>query len=456
MLFGGKSPLFFYTFGDSFINALGAIVCRGNCMQAVKSNLLRSGRFLPLFIVQFIGAFCDNIFRNALLIYIAFRMADSLPYNSAIIVGIAGGVFILPYFLFSATAGQLADRYEKSLVTRRMKLIEIALVAFAGFSLFSNSAPLMMAALFLLGIQSTFFGTIKYSILPKLLRQDELVAGNGFIEAGTFVAILLGSITGGLLVIQDNGPLLVLLCLVGLSFIAWLLTFRIPSTSISDAALKIDWHPFTATWPLLKDVYGNPGIWRCIMGISWLWFVGSVFLSMFPNYVKQVLHAEPEVATMFMAVFSIGIAAGSVLCAKLQRGEVTAKYVPAGAMGMAVFAWLVFISSEGFVNEGAPHALGAFMLDARAWPIIGSLFFLAASAGVFSVPLYALLQARSEESHRARIVAANNIINALGMVIASGFMALLISQGFTIPQIFLSTAIISVAVAAYVRRLVKG
>ncbi|TAH38334.1 MAG: MFS transporter [Alphaproteobacteria bacterium] len=406
---------------------------------AAPQHLLLNRRFWPLFCVQFIGAFCDNIFRNALLMYVTFVLADRIGINSAMMVSMAGGIFILPYFLFSATAGQLADKYEKPFLTRRLKLIEIFLALFAGLSLISNNIYLMLATLFFMGVQSAFFGPIKYSLLPELLREDELVAGNGYIEAGTFIAILLGSICGGLLVVTPNGPEYVTVVLTALSALAFILSRKIQSTGISNAAIKIDFNMLRATWPLIRDAYINTAVWRCVMGISWLWFVGSIYLTMFPSYVKDILHAEETLAVWFMAVFSIGIGIGSILCQRLLRGHISPQFVPLSAAGMTIFGFAIYWFS------GADSRL----------PIILSLLGLSICGGLFSVPLYAILQARSESSHRARIVAANNIINAVCMVGASVYMALLLDNGHSIPHIFLVTAFLGVAVAAYTVQLVR-
>jgi acyl-[acyl-carrier-protein]-phospholipid O-acyltransferase/long-chain-fatty-acid--[acyl-carrier-protein] ligase len=420
-------------------------------MTTVKDQgLFLSARFWPLFVVQFIGAFSDNIYRNALLIYVTFVLADQIGLNSALLVSLAGGIFIAPYFLFSATAGQLADKYEKPLLTRKMKLIEIALMLGAGVSLISANIYGMMAMLFLLGTQSAFFGPIKFSLLPELLKENELVAGNGYIEAGTFVAILLGSICGGILVMQDHGPLYVTLLLTTLSIMAWLVSFKIKRSGTSNKDLRIDFNIARASLPLIKDAYNNKSVYRSILGISWLWFVGSVFLSMFPNYVKNVLHAEQELATLFMAIFSIGIAAGSLWCHKLLNDRISAQFVPAGALGMAFFGFLIYLFSNGYQHQEQAHNIIEFARYGQSWGIMVSMFLLAVAGGLFSVPLYAILQARSEPSHRARIVAANNIINAIFMVGASLFMGILLEQGLTIPQVFLATSLIGLIVAIYI------
>ncbi len=402
-------------------------------------HLFLSPRFWPLFSVQFIGAFCDNIFRNALLMYVTFVLADRVGMNSALMVSMAGGIFILPYFLFSATAGQLADKYEKPFLTRRIKFIEIFLALAAGISLLSNNIYIMFTTLFFMGVQSAFFGPIKYSLLPELLREDELVAGNGYVEAGTFIAILLGSICGGLLVVTPNGPVYVTIVLTALSGLAFILSRKIQSTGISNAAIKIDFNMLHSTLPLIRDAYANTPVWRCIMGISWLWFVGSIYLTMFPSYVKDVLHDEQTLAVSFMAIFSIGIGIGAMLCHKLLRGHISPQYVPVAAIGMTIFGMLIYWFSD-------PGSLV---------PITLSLLGLSICGGLFSVPLYAILQARSDSAYRARIVAANNIVNAVCMVGASIYMGLLLDQGHSIPHIFLITAFLGIIVAAYTGQLVR-
>ncbi len=421
-----------------------------------KNGLFLSPRFWPLFAVQFIGAFSDNVYRNALLIYVTFVLSDKIGIDSAMLVSLAGGIFILPYFLFSATAGQLADKYEKPFLTRRIKLIEIFLVAGAGYSLIAANPYAMMVMLFLLGAQSAFFGPIKFSLLPELLHQDELIAANGYIEAGTFVAILLGSICGGLLVMQNDGPEYVAALLVGLAIAAWALSYKIQSLPAASPDIEINFNIVRASLPIVRVACANKRLYRSILGISWLWFVGSVFLSMFPNYVKNVLRADGELATLFMATFSIGIAVGSLWCHRLLHAEISAKYVPGGAFGMALFGFLIYFFSAGYSHSENIHTIMEFMAYGKSWAIIASMFMLAVSGGIFSVPLYAILQSSSAADNRARIVAANNVVNAVFMVLASLFMAGLLAYEFTVPQIFLITSAISVIVAVYVRKLVPN
>jgi acyl-[acyl-carrier-protein]-phospholipid O-acyltransferase/long-chain-fatty-acid--[acyl-carrier-protein] ligase len=414
--------------------------------------LMFSRRFLPMFMVQFLGALTDNLFRNALFILVTFS-ATAAHANAPMIISLGAGLFILPFFLFSATAGAVVDRFEKTRLIQRLKALEFILTCCAGAALVMEQVYVMLGILFLLGVQAAFFGPVKYSILPNLVSKDELISANGFVEGGTFLAILAGTIAGSLTVTLDHGTAIVACSIVVLSLAGWAISYAITPTGAADPTLSISWRFLRATWPLLRDAAENKPVRRSILGISWFWFVGAIFLSVLPNYVKDVLGGEASLVTFLLTLFSVGIAAGSLWCNSLLQGRVDARYVPlAGiAMGLAIFALYFF--SEAFVGSATPVTISSFIAQPYGIAISLSLFCLAAAGGVFTVPLYAIMQARSDESHRARIIAVNNIVNALFMVVSSLFTLAMFAYGYKVTDIFLASAIVSMIVAIYICRL---
>jgi acyl-[acyl-carrier-protein]-phospholipid O-acyltransferase / long-chain-fatty-acid--[acyl-carrier-protein] ligase len=419
-------------------------------MSAPDFGLLRTRRFLPLFIAQFVGALNDNVFRSALVILVTYRLAEQAGWNPQLMATAAAGIFILPFFLLSATAGRLADRYDKAVLIRLVKVSEIVLVALAGWGFVAENLPLLMVVLFLMGAHSTFLGPLKYAILPQHLRHDELVAGNAFIEAGTFLAILIGTIVGGSVVLLDGGIGMVLWVLAGLAIAGLVASVAIPSAPSSARDLPLGLNIAAATIEMLRYAASRRDLFLSILGISWFWLVGATFLSQVPAYVKDVIGGDEQVVTLFLTVFSVGIGLGSLLCNRLLRGEVSAKYVPFGALGLTLFAVDLWAATSNTVPS--PELLGVsnFLAAPANWRVLADLLLIAVCGGVFIVPLYALLQDRSEESHRARVIAANNIVNALFMVIGAGAIAAMLAGGFSIPQVFLAVAAVNFAVAIYI------
>ena len=421
-------------------------------MHRRSPSLMLTRRFLPVFLVQFLGALTDNLFRNAIFVLVTFRLAESRGINAPVIVSLGAGLFILPFFLFSATAGSVVDRFEKTCLIQRLKFIELIFVGCAGLSLALEQVPFMLTCLFLLGLQAAFFGPIKYSILPQLVGEVELVAANGYVEGGTFFAILLGTIAGGLTVTLNHGMLIVALVMGILSLIGWLISYMIPPTTAGDATLKISWRFLSATWPLLRDAYQNRPVWRSILGISWFWFIGAIFLSVLPNYVKDILGGNSELVTFLLALFSVGIAVGSIWCNYLLKGRVDARFVPIGALCMGIATFAVFWLSTLFSKVQGILTIATFIATKEGASICLALFLLATAGGIFTVPLYSIMQAGTERSHRARTIAANNIINALFMVVSSGFTLAMFTLGYKVTDIFLILSLVSFVVALYVSR----
>jgi 1-acyl-sn-glycerol-3-phosphate acyltransferase len=425
-----------------------------NASDASQFGLLKQRRFAPFFWTQFAGAANDNIFKFAFTVlatYSASQWGGLDPKSAGAVIG---GIFILPFVLFSATAGQLADRLEKASLIRFVKNFEIAVMLLIGAGFLWNLVWCLFAGVFLMGLHSTLFGPVKYAYLPQHLSKEELVGGNGMVEMGTFVAILLGTMTGGTLVsIAGVGPHYVAVASVGIAILGRIAAGMVPHSPAADPGLKINWNPFSETWRNLQIARGNRSVFLSLLGISWLWFFGSIFLTSFTGFAKEVLGGNEQVVTLLLAVFSIGIGTGSLLCERLSGRKVEIGLVPFGSIGMTVFAVDLWLTSRAMQPVGI-GGIGGFLAVAANWRVAADLFLLAMFGGFYSVPLYALIQSRCEPSHRARIIAANNILNALFMVVASIMAAVLIGAGMTLPQLFLVTAILNALVAIYIYTLV--
>jgi acyl-[acyl-carrier-protein]-phospholipid O-acyltransferase/long-chain-fatty-acid--[acyl-carrier-protein] ligase len=416
-------------------------------------GILRSRRFLPLFVTQFLGAFNDNLFKNAMVILILFRIAGQSGLNGQILVTAAAGLFILPFFLFSATAGQLADKFDKAGLIRIVKAAEVVVMALAVLGFALGDAFFLSAVLFLMGTQSAFFGPLKYGILPEHLAEDELVSGNALIEAGSYLAILTGTIGGGLLVLAEGGITLVSAAIVVLALAGWATSLAIPTSRAAAPDLKVSWNLFSETRSILSFAAKRRDVFLSILGISWFWLVGATFLAQFPAYAKDVLGGDEQVVTLFLTVFSIGIGAGSILCDRLLKGEISARYVPIGALGMALFSLDLYLASR--LTAPATELMGAvaFLGQPVHWRVLGDLFLIALCGGIYIVPLYAIMQSRAEQARRARIIAANNVLNALFMVLGALGSAGMLWARFTVTDVFLAMALANIAVAVYICRL---
>jgi len=423
-------------------------------MSSSQFSLLSERRFAPFFGVQFFGALNDNVFKQALVILLTYSTASYTTMSTDILQNLAQALFVLPFFLFSATAGQLADKYEKSRLISITVAIELCCMALGAAGFFLHSLPLLFAALFLGGIQSALFGPVKYAILPQHLKETELVGGNGMVEMGTSVAILVGMMLGGWLVAQEGwGVTAAAVVTMGISATGFLLSRLIPLAPAADPQLKINWNPLTETWRNFQFMRGNRTVFLSVLGISWFWFYGSIFLTQFPNLSKDILSGQESVVTLLLIVFSIGIGVGSLLCERLSGHKVEIGLVPFGSIGMTLFGIDLYFALAAHIQH-EPMALAAFLQDAGHWRILGDLFLIGLFGGFYIVPLYALIQIRSEPSHRSRIIAGNNILNALFMVAAAGIAIGLFAAGLTIPQLLLVTALINAVVALYIYRLV--
>ena len=421
--------------------------------HANQFALLKQRRFAPFFWTQFAGAANDNLFKFAFTVMVTYQLQLSWmpPAMAGLVIG---ALFILPFLLFSATSGQLTDKFDKTKMIRFVKNLEIAIMGVAAWGFLRADAVVLLACVFLMGLHSTLFGPVKFAYLPQVLDARELTGGNGMVEMGTFVAILLGQVAGGLLVaLPGVGHASVAVACVVLALVGRGVAQAIPTAPATDPTLVINWNPVSETWRNLKLAYGNVVVFRSLLGISWMWFFGAVFLSQFPSFAKEVLHGDEQVASLLLVVFSVGIGAGSLLCETLSRRQVEIGLVPLGAIGMSVFAIDLYFASRGL--PAVPEmGLRAFVAQGAHWRVMADLGLLSLFAGLYSVPMYALIQMRSQPTHRARIIAANNILNALFMIASSLIAGALLGAGFTIPQIFLFTGIANALVAAYIFLLV--
>jgi 1-acyl-sn-glycerol-3-phosphate acyltransferase len=416
-------------------------------------RLLRARRFGPFFLTQALGAFNDNLFKNALVILVTFGIASLSPGDVNLYVNLAAGLFILPFFLFSATAGQIAEKFEKARLIRAIKLFEIAIMAVAVVGLLAGSIGLLFAVLFLMGSQSALFGPVKYSILPQHLHEQELVGGNALVEAATFLAILLGTMAGGWLMAQHGGVQWISAMVVAIALLGYFAARAIPPAPPTAPGLRINWNPATETWRNLSFLKTSRTVFLAVLGISWFWLYGALFLSQLPNYTKLFLGGNETVVTLLLTVFSLGVGIGSLLCERLSGHKVEIGLVPLGSIGLTLFGIdLYFAQPDAAIATGlsASQFLGA----AGNHRVLWDLLLIGIFGGFYIVPLYALIQTRSEPSHRSRVIAGNNILNALFMVVAALLAIALLNAGLSIPQLLLTAALMNAAVAIFIYSLV--
>lgn len=395
-----------------------------------NEHLLRSRRFLPMFLTQFFGALNDNVYKQALLLVFTYGWISQQSANVSTLNNLAALLFILPYFIFSATAGQLADKYERAQLVRAIKLLEIIIMLIGTVGFILGNLWLLLIALFLMGAQSTFFGPIKYAILPEVLKPHELMSGNAIFQSGTSIAILLGMILGGAVISVSAGNLVwisltvVIIALIGYASSRFVLTQRVTAPDI-----QIDWNFFRTSFQTLKYAKSLPMIFLILLGNSWYWFYGATYLTQIPQLTQQNLHASENVVSLLLTLFSVGIGVGSLLCRKIGGTDVNIKMVPIGAVGLTVFAFYL-AGALAFVPEKTGALLGlaeVFQQDWSYYHVMCAVTLLGISGGFYIVPLYAMMQAYSPRSHRARVVAANNILNAVFMVSSAIFSILILS-----------------------------
>jgi len=418
--------------------------------ESSQFSLLGQRRFAPFFGTQFLGALNDNVFRNGLVILITFQGVMVAGLDHTQLANIAGALFILPFFLFSATAGQLADKFEKSFLMRRIKMLEIVLMAFAAYAFVSKGYELLLVVLFLMGCQSTLFGPVKYAYLPQQLENDELIGGNALVEAGTYVAIILGLVIGGLVVAID--PSVLAMCLIGFALLGYLASRQIPTTRAVDPTLTISWNAWTETWRIVGFAREERSVFLSILGISWFWFFGSAMTLQLPAYTLDILHGNEVITTSLLVAFAIGVGIGSLLCERMSGHRIELGLVPFGSIGLSVFAIDLYFA-QPIAAATTIESLSEFLARSGSWRILLDLALLGAFGGFYSVPLYALIQQRSKRQQLSRVIAANNIINAIFMVTASLMSIAILQLGFSVPELFLVLAALNVVVAIYIYTL---
>lgn len=417
-------------------------------------TLLRTRRFLPFFITQLLGAFNDNIFKQSLILAILYKL--SIDGDRAIWVNLCALLFILPFFLFSALAGQFGEKFNKDALIRAIKVGEIVIMAVGATGFLFNHLQLMLLALFAMGTHSALFGPVKYSIMPQALREDELVGGNGLVEMGTFLAILAGTIGAGIMMSSAHYAPVVAVAIVGVALLGYLASRGIPRAAASSPQLRLDWNIFSQSWATLRLGLGQtPAVSRSIVGNSWFWFVGAIYLTQIPAYAKEWLYGDETVVTLILTVFSVGIALGSMLCEKLSGRKVEIGLVPFGSFGLTVFGLLLWWHSGGMPQNVQANDWLAVLGYGQAWWVLFDILGLGVFGGFYIVPLYALIQSRTAENERARVIAANNILNALFMVVSAIVSILLLSVAkLSIPELFLVVSLLNVAVNAYIFKIV--
>lgn len=417
-------------------------------------SLLLQRRFAPFFWAQFLGALNDNVFKIALVTVLTFDTLNWTTMSVDLLNQIIPGLFILPFMLFSATAGQIAEKVEKGNLARAVKLLEIFIMCVACIGWFYHLIWILIAAIAGMGLHSTLFGPMKYAYLPQHLKTEELVGGNGLVEMGTFVGILLGQIIGAMLAVtQPWGIHLVAFGTIGLALLGAVMSWKIPDSPAPVPQLPMNWNPFSESVRNIRFSVQNRTVFLAMLGNSWFWFYGAIILAQIPQYAKVNLHGDYSVFVILLAVFSVGVGAGSLWCERLSGHKVEIGLVPLGALGMTLFGVDLYLSSISYINIDSVDVWG-FMQQAGSWHILFDIFGIGIAGGIYIVPLFALIQTRCDPDHMSRTIAGMNILNALFMVVASLSAMLMFKFGMTIPQIFLVTAGLNVLAGAFIFTLV--
>ena len=421
-------------------------------MILVGTTMIRSRRFLPYFITQCLGALNDNIYKNVLILLVTYSQMGELPLETSLFVNLAAGLFILPFFLFSAHAGAIADCMDKAKLIRRLKILEMIIMLCAAVAMMSHSYLILLGLLFLMGTQSAYFGPAKYSLLPQALKASELVSGNAWVEMGTFIAILVGTLGAGLIVGYEHSPLMAASIVVAVAVLGYLSSRAIPPLPAQGKPRTIATNPFSETWNVIKQAKAQPAIWNAILAISWFWFLGATYLTQFPNFAKLYLYADATVVSLLLALFSIGIAIGSFVCERISFGHVELGVLPFGVLGLTIFGFdLMWALPTAPSDPEFVYAFSTFISDSQHYRLMFDLAMIGVSGGLFIVPLYAFIQTRADKNRCAQAIAANNIINALFMVCSAvlGIVVLSVLE-WSIPQLFTLLAALNLLVAIYI------
>lgn len=414
-------------------------------------QLMNEQRFRPFFLTQFFGAFNDNVFKTALITLIAFHQNSLTTLNGDMLTTLLPGLFILPFFVLSATAGQLADKLEKARIFRIVKACEIGIMLFASLGFFLHNLVMLVSALIMMGIHSTFFGPVKYSYMPQHLSEQELIGGNAMVEMGSFVAILLGQVLGVWLASQEHYEWLISLGVLMVAIAGYASSRGIPSSPEAAPHLKINWNPITATGQNLALAWKFQPVWVTLVAISWFWFFGATLLAQFPNFAKKGLNGDESVFILLLSVFSLGIGVGSLMCEKLSQGKVKRRLVVIGAIGMSLFGLDLYWTGQHLASHAPTmgSTFSTFLGQVPNWRLLLDIALLGLCGGLYIVPLYVIIQTRTEKSKQSRIIAANNILNALFMVASAGFSMLVLGQNHSIPELFMITSLVNLLVLLY-------
>lgn len=412
-------------------------------------DLFKTSRFLPLFITQFLGAFNDNLFKNAMIVLISFHGLSAAGLSASTMVNAAAAIFILPFFLFSALSGDLSERMDKAKLAQYIKLMEVGIMLLAGAGFYMHSPLLLLGCLFLMGVHSTLFGPLKYSVLPQYLKPAELIGGNGLIEMGTFVAILIGQIAGTMIIQAPNGDHFIVLACVGFAILGYLASRKMPAAPATDSKIEIKVNFVAETWKIIQQSRQNRTVFLSILGISWFWFFGAVYLTQLPHYASEVLKGDATVYTLLITLFSVGVGLGSVLCEKLSGRVVELGLVPFGSIGLSLFGIDLFFATPDAKLTTA-LTFSSILANAEYYRTMIDILGMGIFGGFFIVPLYALIQLRSEPAFRSRAIAANNVMNSLFMVAAAGMSGVLLANHVSIPQLLLIVSVMNILVAIYI------
>ena len=422
--------------------------------QTNQLELLKTRRFLPLFITQFFGAFMDNLYKNALVVLILYGMSGKIDSDPKLLTTLAGAIFIFPFLMFSAIAGKLADTTPKNKMMEWVKIFEIGIAGLGTVSLFLESIPLSFLTLFALGTHSAIFAPCKYSILPQHLHQSELIGGNAVINTGTFLAILFGTISGTMLMTLDNGAAYVSLAMFGVSVIGYIASRQIPHAPPPQPYQYFPWNPFKENFELLRFGYGyDKKITLAILAKGWFFFMGGMFLSQFANFTHETVHGTEEVLTLFLFLFSVGIGIGGMLNNRLLNGLIKTHLVPWAGFGMSLFSIDLYFASQNIAPlTDVMISLNTFISHVPNWRIIIDLFLVSACGGLFIIPLSAFIQDKAPESNRARIIATSSVTDSIFIIASALLCSVLIGQSMTIPALFLTFGLINIIVCLYLQR----
>ncbi len=430
--------------------------------MASQFGLLTQQRFLPMFLTQFLGAFNDNVFKQALLLLLTYHAAQQLNLATSLLNNFAALLFILPFFLFSATAGQIADKYEKSMLIRYLKLVEIAVMTLATLGFLMQWYGVLLFALFLMGAHSSLFGPVKYAYLPQALSPDELVAGNALFQSGTSISILTGTMLGGVLILSGSLQQTLLWTSVTVMLIAllgWLASRKIPALAANNPDLKIDWNIARTSITTLQAAWQLRGVFYAMLGISWFWYYGATFLTQIPEFTKKILIADAGVVTFLLTLFTVGVATGSLLCRRLLNNQISLKLLPIGLAGLSIFAFDLYFSlshlpqilPDAVTQQLVLQTFTQILAQSEYWRVFLDLLGLGVFGGFYIVPLYAVMQAYAPEKQRAQIIAANNILNALFMVVSAIVAIVILSVlGLSLPILFALTGLLNLLIGAIV------